>query len=359
MKAQLVLEDGSSFEGIAFPKFKEAVGEVVLNTAVVGYQEILSDPANAGKVVIFTYPLIGNYGVAKKFYESNKLQAKALIIKEKSRIYSNWQAEDSFDSFLKKENIGGLTGVDTRTLTVTIRERGEMLGIISRADEKRSTLLQKLKKYKKSFKKNFIKDISVKKITNIKGESRGPKIAVLDLGMSAGFIKQLKNLGCNIVLLPFDTPKEKILSLKPKGLIISSGPEQDESLPGVAKTVKELLGKIPMLGISLGHEVVGLALGGKLKRMKIGHHGVNYPVKSPKSYKGEITVQNHSFVIDEKSLKNRKDVRITLRNVNDNSIEEMESSKFKFISCQYYPASPGLNEVNEVFNRFSRLLKRG
>jgi len=363
MKGILVLEDGSYFEGVPIGVAGERIGEVVLNTAVVGYQEIMTDPANAGKILVFTYPLIGNYGVAKKFYDSKKCWIEALIIKEESKMYSNWQAEDSFNNFLKKERLVAINEVDTRTLAVKVRDRGQMLGIVStivplvRKETKIGDLVKRTKDYKKDMRKDFIRNISVKKITEIKGNPSGPKIVILDLGILNSFLRQLKILGCNITLLPYNTDADKIFGLNSDGLIISSGPEKDETISKIVELVKRLVGKIPLLGISLGHEIICLALGGKLRKLKVGHHGVNYPVKSPSSYKGDITVQNHSFIVDEDSIKGRNDINITLRNVNDDSIEEMESSPLKFISTQYYPVSPGFDEVNGVFKRFLELIK--
>lgn len=359
MKGILVLEDGSYFEGIPIGVAGERIGEVILNTAVIGYQEIMTDPANAGKILVLTYPLIGNYGVARKFSESKRCWIEALIIKEESKIPSNWQAEDTFNNFLKKERLVAISEVDTRTLAVKIRDSGEMWGIVSTKEVKNSDLLKRVRNYKRDAKGNFIRNISVEKITEIKGNPSGVKIAVLDLGLLNSFLKQLKNLGWNVTLLPYNTTADEILRLKPDGLIISNGPEEDEAISGIVEVVKKLIGEIPLLGISLGHEIISLALGGKLKKLKVGHHGLNYPVKSPNSYKGEITVQNHSFIVDEESIKGRDDIQITLRNVNDNSIEEMESEALRFISTQYYPVSPGFDEVNGVFKRFLDMINRG
>lgn len=357
MEAKLVLEDGSCFEGTSICGTGEKIGEVILNTAVVGYQELITDPSNAGKILVLTYPLIGNYGVAKKFNESRKNHIAALIIKERSRMYSNWQAEGSFDDFLKKERIFAAGEFDTRTLAVRIRDKGEMFGILSTREKNQNKLLKKLKDAVKGKKKNLIKDISVKKIKRLGGNIRGKRIAVLDLGITNSLLKQLETLKCNVTLLPYDTTADKILKVNYGGLIISNGPEDDKVIPNIAKTVQKLLGKIPILGISTGHEVVALALGGKLKKMKLGHHGANYPVKSADSLKGEITVQNHSFIVDEDSIKKIKDVKVTMSNVNDGSIEEMESKNFKFISTQYYPVSLGFDEVNPVFKRFFKITK--
>lgn len=357
MKAILVLEDGSAFEGVSFGAEGERIGEVAINTAVVGYQEMMTDPANAGKILVLTYPLIGNYGVAKKFNESDKCWVAALAIKEPSRIYSNWQAEGPLGDFVKNEGVVAISDIDTRTLAVTIRDKGEMFGIISTKSFKKDELLARLREYKNTAKVSRINKISVKKPFEIKGP--GPKIAVIDLGMTNSFIRQLKTLGCHITLLPYDTGAASILGKSYDGVMISNGPENDESLHDVAQTVKSLLGKIPMLGISTGHQLIAMALGGRLEQMRLGHRGVNYPVKPDDSFKGHITVQNHAYVVDGESLKARKDVKVTLRNVNDGSIEEMESGPLKFISTQYYPASPGFDEVNDVFRRFLLLMPAG
>lgn len=355
MKAVLLLEDGSSFEGISIGITGERIGEVILNTAVVGYQETMTDPANAGKIAVLTYPLIGNYGVAKKFYQSKRCWVEALVIKENSAIYSNWQAEDSFDTFLKQEGVMALSEVDTRTLAVRIRESGEMLGILSCNGANKKDLAKRLKEHKKQMKRDFISAISVKEVTVSEENSSGPKIGILDLGILNGFLTQLKHLGCSITILPYSTEAEKIQRLHLDGLVISSGPEEDEALNGIVKVVKQLVGTIPLLGISTGHQIICRALGGEIKKMRVGHRGVNYPVRSPSSYKGDITVQNHSLVVDESSIEGRDDVTITLRNVNDSSVEEMESVPLRFISTQYYPVSPGFDEVHEVFKRFLKM----
>jgi len=231
VKAKLVLEDGSFFEGLSFGVSDEKIGEVILNTAVVGYQEIITDPANAGKIVVLTYPLIGNYGVAKQFNESRKCWIEGLVIKEASRISSNWQAEDTLEKFLKKQKVVATQGIDTRTLAVRLRDKGEMFGILSTGDKKTEALLKKLKEYKKKTKINFIKRMSTKKTVRIKGKPSAQKIAILDIGITNSILKQLKDLGCAITLLPYNTRADKILALNSDGLIISNGPEKDESIP--------------------------------------------------------------------------------------------------------------------------------
>lgn len=355
MQAILLLEDGSSFYGVSAGSVREKIGEVILYTGVVGYQEVLTDPANAGRIIVFTYPLLGNYGTARKFNESDKCQVKAAVVKEISPMYSNWQGEDNLNGFLSESRCIMLSGVDTRTLAVKIRESGEMAGIISGAGFDKKDLLEKLKNRKR--KKQFIKDVSVKRAKKVKGDSSGVHLAVIDLGMPKSFISQLKELGCNLTLLPYDTMADKIFALEPDGVIISGGPEGDEAISGISDTAADIMGKIPVLGISTGAEVIYLALGWKLKKMKTGHHGLNYPVIAPPSFSGKITTQNHSYVLDEASIKQDEGMKITLRNANDESVEEVRSFPLRFIASQYYPARPGAGEVNELFTRFLETMK--
>ena len=356
MKGILVLEDGSSFEGLSVGVAGERIGEVVLNTAVVGYQEMMTDPANAGKILILTYPLIGNYGVAAKFNESKRCWIGALVIKEASRIYSNWQAEDSFGHFLNREKVVAISEMDTRTLAIKIRDQGEMLGIVSTKNSDPAPLLRKLQGRPRRPRPDFISQISTAKISRVPGRGNGLQLGVLDLGLTRSLLKQLQSLAGTLWLLPHDTPAQKILSLNLDGLVISNGPEEDAAIPAVVKNVKTLLGQLPVLAVSTGHEALVLALGGKLKRLAVGHHGVNYPVCAPHSTKGEITVQNHSLVVDEDSIQGRPEFAITLRNLNDQTIEEMESQALRFISTQYDPKSPGFDELNPVFDRFRALI---
>ena len=359
MKAILMLEDGKNFQGEALGASPERIGELVLNTAVVGYQEMMTDPANAGKILVLTYPLIGNYGVAPKFNESKNVWLAALVIKEKSRIFSNWQAKASFDDFVKQHNLLTIMGVDTRTLAVHLRQKGQMSGIISTSNFEIKELLSKIENFKRKIPESLLPKISVSKRTVLgKGKTKQKRVAVLDIGITNSIIKQLQTLGLAIILLPYNTKASEILRFKPHGLIISGGPEEDAGLREVITNVKALINKIPILGISTGHQVLALALGAKITKMKLGHHGVNYPLQNPASYKGEITVQNHSYVVDTDSLTKIKQIKITGYNLNDRTVEEFESKSLKLMAVQYYPASPGFDEVNAAFKRFMKMLGR-
>jgi carbamoyl-phosphate synthase small subunit len=356
MRAILMLEDGKSFEGESLGVAGESVGEVILNTAVVGYQEMMTEPANTGKILVLTYPLIGNYGIAPKFKESNKIWLSGLVIKEKSRMYSNWQARMSFDDFVKKDNLVTIAEVDTRTLAVHLRNKGEMPGIISTKDFEAKTLLAKLNAFRKKPKQTLLAKISVIKPKHI-GRGRAKyKVVVLDLGITNSIVRQLEALGLFITVLPYNTPSQEILRSKPKGLIISNGPEEDLGLKDVVNNLRLLVGKLPILGISTGHQVLAQALGAKITKMKLGHRGVNYPIQNPRSFKGEITVQNHSYVADTDSLNKIKDIKITGFNLNDRTVEELESKKLKILGVQYIPASSGIDEVSPTFKKFVKML---
>jgi carbamoyl-phosphate synthase small subunit len=360
MKAILMLQDGKSYWGQNVSGVQgERIGEVVFNTAVVGYQEMMTDPANAGKILVLTYPLIGNYGVAPKFNESKKVWLAGLVIKEKTRIYSNWQAKASLDDFVKENKLLTLQEVDTRTLAVHLRQKGQMLGIISTSCFDTKELLAKIDAFKKQKQQSILPGISVVKITLLgKAKRKDKKVAILDLGITNSILKQLQMLGFSLTLLPYNTKTKEILRIRPQGLIISNGPEEDEGLEEVIANLKPLLGKIPMLGISTGHQILARCMGAEVVKMKLGHHGVNYPIQNPASYKGEISVQNHSWVADVESLSKIKALKITAYNLNDRTVEEMESKKLKIMGIQYYPASPGFNEINSAFTKFAKMLER-
>lgn len=358
MKAILMLEDGKIFSGEALGVSGERIGEVVFDTAVVGYQEMITDPANAGKILVLTYPLIGNYGCAPKFNESKKAWLSGLVIKEKTRIYSNWQAKQSFDDFVKENDVLTITGIDTRTLAVHLRQKGAMLGIISTKTTDPKELLSKISAFRAKQAASLLPEISVNKVTEKGSKKAKVKIALLDLGVTNSLIAQLERLGYQIVMLPYKTTAQEVLKHKPKGLIISGGPEDDPALKEVAGNIRMLVGKLPILGISAGHQVLARAMGAKINKLRLGHRGVNYPVQNPASYKGEITVQNHGYVVDTDSLNKIKDIKITGYSLNDSTVEEMESKKLKLLGVQYSAACPGFNEISPVLIRFSKMLGR-
>jgi carbamoyl-phosphate synthase small subunit len=328
-----------------------------LNTAVVGYQEMLTDTTNAGRILVLTYPLIGNYGVNAKFDESRNPLAAGMVIKEKSQIDSNWMSKGRLDSFLKEKGVCAVEGIDTRTVAVGIRDDGEMLGIISDRDFDKDSLLKKIADFKKRPRRGYVRDISVKTITEVKNPKAGTRVAVYDIGIGRSFVRQLERLGCALTLLPYDTEPAEAARLKAKALVIPNGPEDDDALGQVAESVRYFIGKLPVLGFSTGHLVIARALGARVRRMKIGHHGVNYPVMRKGCAKGSITVQNHSWEVDEKSVKRLKDVDILETNLNDDTVEAIASRRRRILSVQYYPASPGFDEVNSIFREFVSTIK--
>lgn len=269
MRAILVLEDGKSFNANS-DLSAECFGEVILNTAVVGYQEMITDPTNAGKILVLTYPLIGNYGVAPKFNESNKIWVSGLVVKEKSRIYSNFQAKSSLSDFLKEKNALAIYNLDTRTLAVHLREKGPLFGIISTKEFDSRKLADKISQIKRQPAQTFLPEISVSKLKII---GKGKKLAVLDLGVTSGLLRQLEALGFSLNILPYNSNAKQILSIKPKGLIISSGPENDIGLARVAQNIKPLIGKLPMLGVVTGCQVLAVALGAGLSPAKVRASG--------------------------------------------------------------------------------------
>ncbi len=347
--AVLMLKNGSIYKGISAGINGEKIGWVSFYTGIVGYQEVISSPVNAGRILVMTYPLIGNYGTAKKFMESKQAWANGLIIKEESRIDSNWQSEENFKDFLKKNNILCIQDIDTRTLMVELREKGEQFGIISTKDFDKKNLKNKINKLRN--KKTYnLSEISVKKITKLKTK-QSLSVGILDIGVTNSLINQLKDLKCKITVLPYKTNHNEISKQGLNKLIISDGPEMDKELSLVSNTLKSLIGKIPILGIGAGCHVLAKALGADIKKMHLGHHGLNYPVIKSDSLKGKITEQNHSFGIDEDSL-NDKDIKVTWRNLNDNTIEGIENKKLKVTGYQFSLSSPGLGEANSFLKEF-------
>lgn len=352
MRAVLVLEDGKCFQARGNIQ-ADAFGEVVLNTAIVGYQEMLTDPANAGKILVLAYPLIGNYGTAAKFNESGKVWVSALAIKEKSRIYSNFQAELSLDDFLKEKNVLEIHDLDTRTLAVYLREKGPLLGIISTKECDPKKLLEKINQIKRQPQYSRLEETSIPKPKVL---GKGKKLAVLDLGLTNSLLKQLESLGLSLNIFPYNASTKQILSVNPAGLLISNGPENDPGLKLVAQNLKPLIGKLPVLGIGTGCQVLAAALGAGLIRLKFGHRGANHPLARPGSFKGEITVQNHGYVMDQNALCKINGLKITAYNLNDHTPEEIESKTLKLIGVQYNPVPAGFDQVNPVLLKFNKLL---
>lgn len=356
-KALLVLEDGKFFEGMPFGASGEATGEVVFNTSMMGYQEILTDPSYKGQMVTMTYPLIGNYGINSEDFESSKPWVEGFIVKERSHIFSNWRAQKALEDFLKEFGILGIEGVDTRALTRHIRLQGAMKGIISTDGEDLDVLIEKARKCPGVVGRDLVKEVTCQQGYWWREEGIC-KIVVVDCGVKYNILRQLANLNCKVQVVPARADAEEILELKPDGVLFSNGPGDPSAIPYVVDTARQLIGKLPIFGICLGHQVLGRALGGKTYKLKFGHHGGNHPVKDLQSGKIAITVQNHGFCVDIDSLPS--EVEPTHINLYDNTLEGMRHRELPVFSVQFHPeASPGPHDAVYLFEQFIQLVREG
>lgn len=354
MKRQLILENGEVFVGKAFGSDKELSGEVVFNTGMTGYQEILSDPSYCAQIVTLTYPLIGNYGINRDDFESIKPSINGLIVKEAAKHPSNWRKEESIDGFLKAHNIPGLEGIDTRKLTRMIREYGTLKGILTSVDVNVKDIINQLKQT--ALIENQVALVSTKQSYYSPG--RGFRVVLVDFGMKKGILWELNNRNCDVVVVPYDTSSEEILRLNPDGIMLSNGPGDPTHVPEAIATLKELLGKKPIFGICLGHQLLALACGATTRRLKFGHRGSNHPVKELRTGKIDITSQNHGYTVEEGSIKNTR-LAITHVSVNDGTVEGVEHLDYPAYSVQYHPeASPGPQDANNLFERFMELMEK-
>ncbi|MBI4778390.1 glutamine-hydrolyzing carbamoyl-phosphate synthase small subunit [Candidatus Desantisbacteria bacterium] len=368
MKAMIALEDGRIFEGFAFGAEGEAYGEIVFNTSMTGYQEILTDPSYKGQIVTMTYPLIGNYGINDEDSESEQPQAAGFVVKEYSRIYSNWRAKKSLGEYLEEHDIIAIEGVDTRALTKHIRTCGAMRSIISTVDLDKESLIAKAKASPGLIGRDLVKEVTCEKIRNSRFEIRDSRfnVVAMDFGIKYNILKMLADAGCNVTVVPASTDASSILALNPDGVFLSNGPGDPEGVPYAVETVKNLIHRspitnhrLPIFGICLGHQILGLAFGGKTYKLKFGHRGGNQPVKDLSCGKIDITSQNHGFCVDINSL-NQGEVEITHINANDQTIEGMQHKSLPIFSVQYHPeASPGPHDAGYLFDRFVEMMRKG
>jgi len=355
-KALLVLEDGKFFEGYSFGAEGETSGEVVFNTSMMGYQEILTDPSYKGQIVTMTYPLIGNYGANNEDFESPKPWVEGFIVREYSKVHSNWRAKKSLDEFLKEHGIIGIEGIDTRALTKHIRLQGAMKGVISTTDRDINNLVKKAKSCPGVIGQDLVKDVSCKKNWSWKKEGTY-KVVVIDCGVKYSILREIARFNCRVEVVPAETEAGEIMKFQPDGIIFSNGPGDPSAIPYLVKTAKKLIGKLPIFGICLGHQVLGQALGGKTYKLKFGHHGGNHPVKDLRTGKIAITVQNHGFCVDIDSLP--EEVEITHINLYDNTLEGIRHRELPLFSVQFHPeASPGPHDATYLFQQFFELITK-
>ena len=353
MKGKLILEDGSVFTGTLLNNIK-ATGEVVFNTGMTGYQEILTDPSYCRQIVTLTYPLIGNYGVAAKFMQSRKSFVNGFIIGELCLEGSNWQMEGELADFLTRQGIPCLYNVDTRAVTRKIRSAGTMKGIIVPEDASK-TEIDEL--FNVPIKKDVVKEVPTPEAYEIKSESgEGPEVVVMDFGIKQNILTSMHDLGCNLKVVPASTTAEEILAMNPDGIFLSNGPGDPKDVPEVIEEVKKLIGKKPMFGICLGHQLISLALGADTYKLKFGHRGSNQPVKNLLNTRVHITSQNHGYAVDDKSLEGLP-LEVTHVNVNDGTVEGVRHTSLPLFSVQYHPeASPGPDDNMYLFDQFWTLL---
>lgn len=365
MISRLILADGTIYLGDSLGNPGETVGEVVFNTAMTGYQEILTDPSYYGQLITMTYPQIGNYGVNKYDYESKKIFASGFIIREYSPMVSHWQADKSLEEYLKHYNITGISEIDTRSLARRIRKKGAQMGMISTSDDSNEELIAKLRNFPTLVGRDLIRDVftvkpytwRIKESTEIDSNNDKLKVAVYDFGIKYSILRKLENYGCNLRVFPGDTPSEDILRWKPQGVFLSNGPGDPEPLEYAISSVRSLLGKIPIFGICLGHQILGLALKCKTRKLKFGHHGANHPVKNMLSGSIEITSHNHGFMVDIDSVP-LSEMDITHINLNDDTLEGFRHRNVPAFSVQYHPeAAPGPHDSRYLFEQFINDMK--
>ncbi len=355
VKAILVLEDGRVFEGISFGAVGETFGEIVFNTSMSGYQEILTDPSYAGQIVTMTYPLIGNYGVNSEDVESRKTWAEGFVVRESSRIVSNFRSTMSLDDYLKANNIVGIEHIDTRALVRHIRDKGAMRAGISSVDTDKDALLAKVLAQPEMQNRELASSVTVDTAFTYEADAE-PKpnyhIVAYDFGVKTNSLREFAKFGCRITVVPAETTAEEVLALEPDGIFLSNGPGDPASMTETIAEIRKLAeSHTPMFGICLGHQLIGEAFGGKTYKLKFGHRGGNQPIKDLTTGRIEIASHNHGFAVDAGSLP--ADIEVTHINLNDNTVAGLRHRTLPIFSVQYHPESaPGPHDSEYLFERF-------
>lgn len=353
-KAALALEDGTYVEGKAFGAEKNAVGEIVFCTSMTGYVEALTDPSYKGQILLLTYPLIGNYGVCKEDFESNSVKVEGFVVRELCKKPSNFRSQMTVDELLKSYDVPGIEGVDTRMLTKKIRIFGSMKAAIG-IDVDKEELIKMARNQPSITEIDLVDKVCVKepKLIDVKGKY---DVVLIDCGVKMSIVRQLIKRGINLILVPYNYPAEKIMEYDPDGVFISNGPGDPARVKETIETIRSLVGKLPLAGICLGHQLTALALGAKTFKLKFGHHGSNQPTKDLETGRVFISSQNHNFSVDEKTLP--KGLRITQINLNDYTIEGLKHDDMPILTVQYHPeAGPGPHDTYFFFDRFLDLLR--
>jgi len=370
MNAILALEDGKIFRGRGFGASGERFGEVVFNTSLSGYQEILTDPSYAGQIVILTYPHIGNYGTNLLDCESPKPYAEGLVVRELSELSSNWRSEEEVSGFLANYGIPVISHIDTRALVRHLRKHGAMRGVISTVDSHEKNLVAKAKASPSMVGLDLASRVTTssryqwnESSWNILAGNRHSPVEVrfhvvaYDYGIKQNILRRLADVGCQVTVVPAMTTAAEVMELKPDGVFLSNGPGDPEPVEYAAQAVRHLLGRVPVFGICLGHQIIGLALGGRTYKLKFGHHGGNHPILNLETRKVEITAQNHGFAVDPDSLK-ANEVILTHKNLNDDTLEGLRHRNMPLFSVQYHPeASPGPHDSAYLFDQFVNMMQ--
>ena len=352
---KIVLEDGEEYIGYSFGANIESICEIVFNTSMVGYQEIVSDPSYTYQMVVMTYPLIGNYGITDEDYETKQPTIGGIIVREYNDRPSNFRYTKTLSEYLEENNIPGIYGIDTRKLTRSIRDKGSRKVIITDINTDKKEALKKLKEY--NIPREAVSKVSCKKRWYSRTTNPKYNVVAVDCGIKLNIIRSLNKRGCNVTVVPYCITAQEIEALKPDGIFLSNGPGNPENVQEVITLVKKLKGQYPIFGICLGHQIISLAYGAKTYKLKFGHRGGNHPVLNLKTNKIEITSQNHSYAVDEKSLE-KTDLIPTHKNILDNTIEGVECKKDKIFSVQYHPESaPGPQDSGYLFDKFINLME--